>query len=194
VKLTPLEVDQQQFQRVFRGCDPDEVHRFLDLVSREMEEMIRENTQFKEELRRRDAQIAEFRTHEAQLREALVSAGRITDEMKETARKEAELVVAEAQLRAQRLLHEAQERSVQLMSDVHDLKRQKTRLVAEVRAILESHRRLLEAHDELDRLPEARGAAPSPEATSESRAPGRSSESTRARGERAGRARSGGDA
>ncbi len=194
MKLTPLEVDQQQFQRVFRGCDPDEVHRFLDLVSREMEEMIRENSQFKDELRRRDVQIAEFRTHEAQLREALVSAGRITDEMKETARKEAELVVAEAQLRAQRLLHEAQERSVELMSDVHDLKRQKTRLVAEVRSILESHRRLLEAHDELDRLPESRGSVTGTDAASEARATGRSTESTRGRGERAARARSGGDA
>jgi DivIVA domain-containing protein len=78
VKITPLDVDQQQFQRVFRGCDPDEVHRFLDLVSREMEELLRENNGLKEEIRRKEAQISEFREHESQLREALVSAGRMT--------------------------------------------------------------------------------------------------------------------
>lgn len=160
MKITPLDVDQQQFQRVFRGCDPDEVHRFLDLVSREMEELIRENNGLKEEIRRKDAQIAEFREHESQLREALVSAGRMTDEIKESARREAELVAAEAQLKAQKIVQEAQERSVQLGGEVSDLRRQRTRLVAELRSILESHRRLLDTHDEIER--EASPALPPP--------------------------------
>ncbi len=151
MKITPLDVDQQQFQRVFRGCDPDEVHRFLDLVSREMEELIRENNSLKEEIRRKESQISEFREHESQLREALVSAGRMTEEIKESARREAELTAAEAQLRAQKIVHEAQERTVSLSGEVGDLRRQKARLVLEVRSILESHRRLLDTHEEIDR-------------------------------------------
>jgi cell division initiation protein len=150
VKITPLDVDQQQFQRVFRGCDPEEVHRFLDLVSREMEELLRENNGLKEEIRRKDAQIAEFREHEAQLREALVSAGRMTDEIKESAKKEAELVAAEAQLKAQRIVLDAQERSVSLNGEIGDLRRQKARLVVEIRSILESHRRLLDTQAAID--------------------------------------------
>lgn len=150
MKVTPLDVDQQQFQRVFRGCDPEEVHRFLDLVSREMEELIRENNGLKEEVRRKEAQIGEFREHEAQLREALVSAGRMTDEIKESARKEAELITAEAQLRAQRIVQEAQERSVKLSGELGDLRRQKARVVVEIRSIIESHRRLLETHEEIE--------------------------------------------
>ena len=150
MKLTPIEVDQQQFQRVFRGCDPDEVHRFLDLVSRELEELIRENAGLKEDLKRRDAQIVEFRAHEAQLREALVSAGRMSDEMRASARKEAEVVVAEAELRAGRIEADARERSAQLAAEVHELKRQRVRLLGEVRAILGSHARLLDAHEALD--------------------------------------------
>jgi len=150
VKITPLDVDQQQFQRVFRGCDPEEVHRFLDLVSREMEELLRENNGLKEEIRRKDAQIAEFREHESQLREALVSAGRMTDEIKESARKEAELVAAEAQLKAQRIVLDAQERSVSLTGELGDLRRQKARLVVEIRSIIESHRRLLDTQAAID--------------------------------------------
>jgi len=160
LKITPLDVDQQQFQRVFRGCDPDEVHRFLDLVSREMEELIRENNGLKEEIRRKDAQIAEFREHESQLREALVSAGRMTEEIKESARREAELVAAEAQLKAQKIVHEAQERTVHLVGEASDLRRQRARLLAEIRSILESHRRLLDTHEELER--EASHALPAP--------------------------------
>lgn len=160
MKITPLDVDQQQFQRVFRGCDPDEVHRFLDLVSREMEELLRENNTLKEEIRRKDTQIAEFREHESQLREALVSAGRMTEEIKESARKEAELVAAEAQLKAQRIVLEAQERSVQLNGEIGDLRRQKARLLVEIRSVLESHRRLLDTQEEIDR--EAAQALPPP--------------------------------
>ncbi len=150
MKITPLDVDQQQFQRVFRGCDPEEVHRFLDLVSREMEELLRENNGLKEEIRRKEAQIAEFREHEAQLREALVSAGRMTEEIKDSARKEAELVAAEAQLKAQRIVLDAQERSVALNGEIGDLRRQKARLVVEIRSILESHRRLLDTQAAID--------------------------------------------
>ena len=150
MKLTPIEVDQQQFQRVFRGCDPDEVHRFLDLVSRELEELIRENAGLKEDLKRRDAQIVEFRAHEAQLREALVSAGRMSDEMRASARKEAEVVVAEAEVRAGRIEADARERSAQFAAELHELKRQRVRLLGEVRAILGSHARLLDAHEALD--------------------------------------------
>ncbi|MCB9536261.1 MAG: DivIVA domain-containing protein [Myxococcales bacterium] len=151
MKITPLEVDQQQFQRVFRGCDPEQVHTFLDLVSREMEELIRENNQFKEDLRRRDQQLAEFRANEAQLREALVSAGRMTDEIKEGARKEAELIRAEAELRAEKIVANAQEQVVRLADETQALRRQKARLLAELRGVLDGHRRLLETQEELDR-------------------------------------------
>jgi cell division initiation protein len=151
VKITPLEVDQAQFARVFRGCDPEEVQRFLDMVSREMEELIRESNVLKEEIRRRDQQITEYRSAEAQLREAMVSAGRMTDEIRDAAKKESELIVAEAELRAEKIISAAQERAVRLSEETRDLKRTKARLIAEVRAILQSHERLLDTQEEIDR-------------------------------------------
>ncbi|MSP73999.1 MAG: DivIVA domain-containing protein [Myxococcales bacterium] len=151
MKLTPLDVDQQQFQRVFRGCDPDQVQRFLELVSREMEELIREARKLEDEVRRRDQQLVEFRGHESQLREALVAAGRMTDELRDAARREGELVVAEAQLKAQKIIQEATERTAALNGELHEMRRQKARAVVELRSILDSHRRLLDTHDEIDR-------------------------------------------
>lgn len=160
MKVTPLEVDQQQFQRVFRGCDPEQVHNFLDLVSREMEELIRENTLGKEELRRRDEQLAEFRQHEAQLREALVSAGRMTDEIKDNTRKEADLIRAEAELQAEKILHNARAKVVELTEQCQALRRQKARLMSELRSIVEGHRRLLDTQEEIDRETEGERAPP----------------------------------
>ncbi len=150
MRLTPLEVDRRQFQRVFRGCDPEEVHAFLDLVSREIEELGRENQQVREELRRRDALVAEYREHEARLRDALVSASRVTEEMRDAARRDADLVRAEAELAARRIVAQAEERVVRLSDEVQALRLQRARLLAELTGIIDGHRRILRAHEETE--------------------------------------------
>lgn len=148
MKITPLDIDQQQFQRVLRGCDPKEVHHFLDQVSREMEDLIRDNAQLKESLRKKDEELTEYRRHEVQLREALVAAGRMTDEVRESARKEAEIIRAEAQLEAEKILQGTRENVVTLSEECQLLKQQKVQLVAELRAVLDGHARMIETYDE----------------------------------------------
>lgn len=151
MSITPLDVDQRQFKLVLRGCDPNEVYTFLGQVSRELEEVVRENTHLQEELRGRDESLKEYRQNESRLREALVSAGRMTEEIKETARKEAELIRAEAELHAEKIIASSRERVVQLTEQYQVLRRQKARLLGELNGILDAHRRLVETHEELDR-------------------------------------------
>ena len=85
MKITPIEIERHQFQRVFRGCDPVEVKAFLSQVARQIEDLVRENQALKETHARLNDELSELRGHEAQLRNALASAGRVTDEMKEAA-------------------------------------------------------------------------------------------------------------
>lgn len=151
MSITPLDVDQRQFRLVLRGCDPNEVYTFLGQVSRELEDVVRENTHLQEELRGRDESLKEYRQNESRLREALVSAGRMTEEIKESARKEAELIRAEAELHAEKIIASSQERVMQLTEQYQVLRRQKARLLGELSGILESHRRLVETHEDLDR-------------------------------------------
>ena len=134
MSITPLDVDQKQFRVVLRGYDANEVNTFLSQVSRELEEVIRENKQLEEELRRRDENLREYRENESRLREALVSAGRMTEEIKESARKEAELIRAEAELHADKIVASSRERVVQLTEQYHVLRRQKARLLADLQA------------------------------------------------------------
>ncbi|MEZ4465103.1 MAG: DivIVA domain-containing protein [bacterium] len=151
MSITPLDVDQKQFKVVLRGYDANEVNTFLSQVSRELEDVVRENKQLSEELRRRDEALREYRENESRLREALVSAGRMTEEIKESARKEAELIRAEAELHADKIVASSRERVVQLTEQYHVLRRQKARMLAELSGILDAHRRLVETHEELDR-------------------------------------------
>jgi len=151
MRLTPLDIQQKQFAPRMRGLDPAEVRQFLDVCADELEELIRETIELKEEVRARDSQLSEVRDRERALQEALVSAQRLAHEMKEQARKEAEIVLAEAELQAERIVQDAHARRTTLIDELGELKRQKVSFESEVRAVLDRHLRLLEAFEESDR-------------------------------------------
>ena len=151
MKITPLDIDQHQFQKVFRGCDPEEVRSFLSQVSRQLEDVVKENQRLQETIRQQERQLEDFRAHETQLREALSSAGRMTDDIRASAEKEAELVRAQAQVQAEQIVLDARNELARVSDESRALRLQKTRLLSEVKTVVESHRRLLEAQEELDR-------------------------------------------
>lgn len=148
MRLTPLDIQQRQFSPRFRGIDPHEVRQFLELCADEMEELVRETIALKEEIRARDAIIADTRDRERALQEALISAQRLAEEMKSQARKEAEIIVSEAELQGERIVQDAHDRRSDLLNELADLRRQTASLQVELRATLESHLRLLNASTE----------------------------------------------
>lgn len=72
MKITPLDIQQQQFRVRFRGFDMVEVDNFLDLLSNEFEELLKENNQLREEDRRKLARINELEAEEKELHNTLV--------------------------------------------------------------------------------------------------------------------------
>jgi len=64
MKITPLDIQQQQFTVRFRGFDQRDVESFLELVRNEFEELIRENNSLKDELRRKGEQIEKYQDNE----------------------------------------------------------------------------------------------------------------------------------
>lgn len=145
MKITPLDIQQQQFRVRFRGFDMVEVDNFLDLVASEFEELLKENSQVREEDRRKLARINELEAGEKELRDTLVSAQRITEEMKNNARKEGELIIEEAKLNARKIVESARAQALQIEAEINQLKRQQGQFEATLRATIEMHRRLLES-------------------------------------------------
>ncbi len=148
MKLSPIDVQQQQFRRALRGFDSREVQAFLDLLAQQLGEHSRENTELRAELRRVQREVEEHRDRETTLKEAMLTAQRAIEEIREQAQKEAQLVVSEAELQAERLVHNAHRRVTKVLEEIGDLKRQRVRAIEELRGILSTHQRLLEAHDE----------------------------------------------
>jgi cell division initiation protein len=149
MNISPLDIQQQQFKgRIFGGLDPDEVDSFLQQVSQEMEHLVRENNDLKEQNRRALSELEEMNDREKALRETMLAAHRITEDMKSNAKKEATLIITEAELQGEKLLASAEARLVELRAELQELRRQRQQFEASFKSLLDNHSKMLSITDE----------------------------------------------
>lgn len=144
MRITPLDIQQKQFSTRFRGFDMEEVDSFLELIREEMEELLRENATLREESRMFEKQLKEYKNIETTLKDTLVSTQQMVEEYQTTAKKNAELIGKEAELRAEEMLKEAQSKVVKIHEDITDLKGIRRHFKEEVRRLIEGHLSMLE--------------------------------------------------
>ncbi len=156
MSLTPLDIQQQQFRIRFRGFDVREVDRFLEQVSEGLAAMHAENKNFKEELRRLKLENQGYKEREETFKRAMLNSQKVLEQMKENARKSAEIIIADAEVKAEKILNRAHNRLSQLHEDIAELKRQRMQIEVQIRAVIESHTKLLEIGKEsMDALDES---------------------------------------
>ena len=159
--LTPLDIHNQEFRVVLRGYSQNEVDDFLDKVVADFEALLKQNAEFKEELDELRERIEQYRQLETTLHNALVVAQGTAEEVKENARKEAQLIVREAEDEASRRLRTGEARLRELDEQAAQLHREAQAFRAHVRSQLESQLEILrrdlpvpEAKGRIVRLPE----------------------------------------
>jgi cell division initiation protein len=143
-RLTAKDIESQEFSRKLRGCATEEVQLYLKSVADEVERLNLENGDLRDELGNLRRQLEDVRGREQTLQETLVSAQRMTDEMKHKAHGEAELVVKEARVRADEIVQQAQTTLVQIEMDISRSKLERETLEHRLRAVLEQHQTMLE--------------------------------------------------
>jgi|AGTN01.1.fsa_nt_gi DivIVA domain len=147
MKITPLDIQQQQFKgKMLGGLDPEDVDAFLQTVSIEMENLVRENNELKEQQAIHSREMAEMGEKEKALRETMLAAQRITEEMKANAVKEASLIISEAELKAERIVANSERSLGELKARIEDIRRQKTQFEMSLKALLDSHYRMLDGN------------------------------------------------
>jgi cell division initiation protein len=144
MNITPLDIQQQQFKgKMLGGLDPNDVDAFLQMVAAEMESLIRENTELKEQARKVALHLEELSQREVTLRDTILAAQKVTEEMKANAQKEAHLIVSEAELKGERIVADAESRLLQLNSQIHEVRRQKLQFETNLKSLLEAHLKML---------------------------------------------------
>jgi cell division initiation protein len=144
MRISPLDIQKQQFRLRFRGFDIREVDAFLETVAEEFKGLVAENDALKEEVARLEEQVSDYKSRERSLQETLIAAKEMSEQLKEGAQKKGELIVAEAEARAERTLAEAHQRLARLHNDIDELKRQYLQFEVKVRSAVEAHLKLLE--------------------------------------------------
>lgn len=146
MKLTPLDIRRQEFKRVVRGIDPEEVSVFLDMVAGEYERVLREGKALSEELEGYKRKVEEFDGMKEAIQGAVVMAKKGADDALNQAKKEAELKLKEAEVGAERLLEDARRQAALVKKEMSDLRNQRTILISRMKSLLDGQMRILEAY------------------------------------------------
>jgi cell division initiation protein len=122
MNVSPLDLRQAKFRRKFRGLDPVEVTSFLAAVADDYEQALRETDRLRQELMRAEASVSAHKEHEKNLQSTLMTAQKVSDDIRATAEGEAQRIVREAQGRSELLLERTQARLEDVQREIDGLK------------------------------------------------------------------------
>ncbi|HEX3019068.1 MAG TPA: DivIVA domain-containing protein [Chitinispirillaceae bacterium] len=144
MQISPLDIRKMPFKRTFQGFDPDAVQNFLDMVAGEYEAVIRQNSEYATQIKNLEQRLEGYLKIERMLNETLITAQKATDEARVNAQKEAELILKDASLRADRYEDEARQRVHTIESELVSLRNQRDSFLARFKAMLTTQLGLLE--------------------------------------------------
>jgi cell division initiation protein len=129
--LTPVEIRHMTPGTGLFGYKRAAMDRLLDEIAASFEDVWRERADLADKIEQLEADLIRFRELEGLLRTTLVSAERASADMKEQARREADLIVGEAHAEARALQRTARSENERLAAESRKLR-------AQLRAALES--------------------------------------------------------
>lgn len=145
MSLTPLEIQKNRFAQKLRGYDPDEVDHFLQLVAEELTRRIADAERLEQENRKLRERVAASEKREHQLQDAILRGKTVSDEMIATSQREAQLLVKEAEVHADKLVTQAMERAQEVENRISELRTRRKELQIRLRGTLELFQQILEA-------------------------------------------------
>lgn len=151
--LTPLDIHNKEFGRKLRGYDEDEVNEFLDQIIKDYEALIRENKEMQNQAQTLQEKLNHFANLEDTLSKTIIVAQEAADEVKGNAKKEAQLIIKEAEKNADRIVNDALAKSRKVAMEVEELKKQASIYRTRFRTLVEAQLELLsqDGWDSLER-------------------------------------------
>lgn len=159
MKLTPLDIQQQKFKVKWRGYDAQEVETFLEMVSEDVESLLKEYNNLRAELQGYEAQLADYRKNERAIQQTIMTTQKVSDDLKRNAQRESELIISEAKVEAEKIINDAKAKAEKMIGDsrielermrreLNELKNKKMECELTLKSMLESHLRLLKSEME----------------------------------------------
>ncbi|MCP5103915.1 MAG: DivIVA domain-containing protein [bacterium] len=156
MKLTPQDILTQQFNIKGKGFDKEEVTAFLGQAAEILENEILEKERLRKDLDKIKKSLAKLEKREDILRDTLIAAQKFSEEIKSNARKESELVIKEAEMKADEIINNAVTRQHDLKEEIRNLKFKRQEIENDLLNMLSSLKELIESYrkddDEFDKV------------------------------------------
>lgn len=144
MKISPLSIKKQEFNKRFRGYDPEEVQAFLEKLADEVEELQKDNEILKRQLDDANLRLSEFARIEKSLQDTLLRAQESSTKTVESTKKQTNLMLKEAEIKASQIIEKAKSGAKEIRDSVIALREEKDLILAKLKAIINSQARLLD--------------------------------------------------
>jgi len=147
MRITPMDIEQQEFSRSFRGYNEEEVDDFLDKIVKDYEELINENVRLNDEIEKMQEKLKEFSEIEETLRSALLNAQKSAEEMKGRVESEAKIIIEKAEMDAKALKQKVLQREDLVKNGIDNLRRYKFTFKEKFKSMLNLYLKMIENED-----------------------------------------------
>ncbi len=147
MKITPLDIKKQEFKKVMRGYDPVEVDTFMDMMANEFEELLKQQKEIRDRSIEIDTQLKDYKQIEKTLQQTLLQAQEVTGRTYESARKEAEIIVKDAESKAAKIVEQANSELMRINKELSELRIRRESLIGRMRVLLSAELDLLKTLD-----------------------------------------------
>jgi cell division initiation protein len=147
MKITPLEIKRQQFKKAMRGYDTIEVETFLEMLSNEVEDLLKANKDLRDRTIELETQLADYKNMEKTLQQTLMQAQEASGKSIENSRKEAGLIIQDAELKASQIVEKARMDFARAKEEISTLRSRKESILSKLKILLKSEIDLISALD-----------------------------------------------
>lgn len=148
MKLTPMDINNKEFKKGLRGYNTEEVDEFLDEVVENYEEVYKENSNLKEKLSNLNEKVEYYSKIETTIQNTLLLAQNAAEQAKSSAKKEAELMIKNANETAQKVLDKAHNDVIQINDEYEKVKQEFIKFRAKYRNFMNTQ---METFDDLEK-------------------------------------------
>lgn len=143
--ITPLDIQKMTFAQRMRGLDPTEVTNFLQLVAEELQTKLAEVERLQQLVRDHAERLRVSEARQNDLQDALLRSQKLADEIVGNAKREAQLMIKEAELTGDRIVTQAIEQATHVESKMSELRMARREVQLQFKNTLDLFGRILEA-------------------------------------------------
>lgn len=142
--ITPVDLENKEFKKAFRGYDIDEVETFLTELSKDYARYYRENASLKDKNAILTDAIENYKEMEETMRSAIISAQRTSEEILRNAHEQADTIVKDAKVHAQEIMNELDGQIQELKRETAEIEGRNMLLRAKLKTVLNTYLGMLD--------------------------------------------------